>query len=73
MGEYEVKGGGTLTDAEIEHLGEACERGEYPGEPGKWVARPQGRPTLSSERFQQSGLRPESSRKDSERKEEPVS
>lgn len=49
MAEYRIKGGGTVTDEELERLGEACERGDYPGEPGEWVVRPQGRPRLSDE------------------------
>lgn len=49
MAEYRLKGGYTITDEEIERLGEACERGDYPGEPGEWVVRPQGRPALSDE------------------------
>ena len=47
--EYKMKGGGTLTEADFDRLGEACERGEYPGEPGEWVVRPQGRPPLCDE------------------------
>ena len=61
MAEYRIKGGGTLTDEDVERLGEACERGDYPGEPGEWAVRPQGRPSLSDEplvnvnvKFQQS-------------------
>ncbi len=49
MAAYKIKGGGTLTDKDIGRLGEACERGDYPGEPGEWVVRPQGRPAISSE------------------------
>ena len=49
MAEYRIKGGGTLTDEDVGRLGEACERGDYPGEPGDWVVRPQGRPSLSDE------------------------
>lgn len=49
MAEYKVKGGYTLTDEEIVRLGEACERGDYPGEPGDWIVRPKGRPSLSEE------------------------
>lgn len=49
MAEYTIKGGRTITDEEIELLGEACERGEYPGEPGEWIIRPQGRPALTDE------------------------
>lgn len=49
MAEYTIKGGRVLTDEDIERLGEACEREEYPGEPGEWIVRPQGRPALSDE------------------------
>lgn len=49
MAEYRIRGGAALTDEDIERLGEACERGDYPGEPGEWVVRPQGRPALSNE------------------------
>ncbi|MGN0070264.1 MAG: ribbon-helix-helix domain-containing protein [Atopobiaceae bacterium] len=49
MAEYKIKGGYTISDEEIERLGEACERGDYPGEPGEWIVRPQGRPALSDE------------------------
>ena len=49
MAEYRIKGGITLTDEDIERLGESCERGDYPGTPGEWIVRPQGRPALSSE------------------------
>ncbi|MCL2526334.1 MAG: hypothetical protein FWE46_04710 [Coriobacteriia bacterium] len=46
MEEYKIKGGYTLSEAEIEALGDACDRGEVPGEPGEWVVRPVGRPAL---------------------------
>lgn len=49
MAEYRIKGGQALTDEDVERLGEACERGEYPGEPGEWIVRPQGRPSLADE------------------------
>ena len=49
MAEYSLKGGYALTDKEIERLSEACERGNYPGEPGEWIVRPQDRPALSDE------------------------
>lgn len=49
MATYKVKGGYTLSDADIERLGEACESGDYPGEPGEWIVRPKGRPALSNE------------------------
>lgn len=40
MAEHKVKGGCTLTDEEIARLGEACDRGDYPGEPGDWIVHP---------------------------------
>lgn len=40
MAEYRTKDGAALNDEGIEKLAEACERGEYPGEPGEWVVRP---------------------------------
>ncbi|MDN0069722.1 hypothetical protein [Collinsella ihumii] len=49
MAEYRLKDGYALTDKEIERLSEACERGNYPGEPGEWIVRPQGKPALSDE------------------------
>ena len=48
MSTYKTKSGATLTDDEIERLGEAAERGEYPGTPGEFIASP-GRPRLSDE------------------------
>lgn len=47
--EYEMKGGYRLTDEDFDKLGEACEQGDYPGTPGEWVVRPQGRPSLCDE------------------------
>lgn len=47
--EYEMKGGYKLTSEDFDRLGEACEQGNYPGTPGEWVVRPQGRPSLCDE------------------------
>lgn len=47
--EYKTKSGRILTDAMIEELAEQAERGEYPGEPGKMLVSPQGRPPLCDE------------------------
>jgi hypothetical protein len=44
--EYKTKSGYVLTDEMIEALGEACERGEYPGTPGKFIVAPAGRPKI---------------------------
>ena len=38
--------GYVLTDEMLEDLGDACERGEYPGKAGKIVVSPAGRPQL---------------------------
>lgn len=47
--EYRLKSGAVLTDEDIEQLSEAAARGEYPGQPGEWIIRPQGRPKLAEE------------------------
>lgn len=49
MAEYKIKGGHILTDEDFERMAEEAERGEYPGTPGEWVVRPQGRPPLADE------------------------
>lgn len=49
MTEYVLKGGATLTDDQIEELTRKAEQGDYPGSPGAWVIRPQGRPTQFAE------------------------
>lgn len=49
MAEYVLKGGATLTDDQIEELARKAEQGDYPGSPGAWVIRPQGRPTQFAE------------------------
>lgn len=49
MAEYILKGGTTLSDAQIEELARKAEQGDYPGSPGAWVIRPQGRPTQFAE------------------------
>lgn len=49
MAEYRIKGGHILIDEDFERMAEEAERGEYPGTPGVWVVRPQGRPHLSDE------------------------
>ena len=47
--EYKLKGGITLSDADFERMADKAERGEYPGTPGEWAVRPQGRPSLDGE------------------------
>ena len=49
MAEYRIKGGYTPTDEDFERMAKETERGEYPGTPGAWVVRPQGRPPLADE------------------------
>lgn len=49
MAEYILKGGATLTDDQIEELARKAEQGDYPGSPGAWVIRPQGRPVQFTE------------------------
>ena len=44
--EYRLKGGVTLSDADFGRMADEAEREEYPGIPGEWVVRPQGRPAL---------------------------
>lgn len=45
--EYTLKNGTVLTDDDIAHIAEACERGEYPGQPCGEIVM--GRPRLSHE------------------------
>jgi len=45
--EIKTKSGCVLTEEMIQELGEACERGEYPGTPGEFIIAPVGRPPLS--------------------------
>lgn len=49
MAEYILKGGATLTDDQIEELARKAEQDDYPGSPGAWIIRPQGRPTQFAE------------------------
>ena len=47
--EYTLKGGGVVDEAYFEELSDAAASGDYPGEPGEWIVRPQGRPKLYDE------------------------
>lgn len=47
--EYKTKSGCSLTDADLERMGEEAEKGIYPGEPGKMIVAPPGRPALCDE------------------------
>ena len=42
MAEYKIKGGHAISDEKIERLGEACDGGYSPGEPGEWIVQPEG-------------------------------
>ena len=44
--EYKTKSGYVLTDEMLEELGEAISRGDYPGNVGKIIVAPVGRPPL---------------------------
>ena len=46
---YKTKSGFVLTDEMLETLGDACERGEYPGDVGKILVAPVGRPRVFPE------------------------
>lgn len=46
MKEYRLRGGAVMTDADFERLSAEAEAGNYPGTPGAWIVRPQGRPRL---------------------------
>lgn len=47
--EYTLKGGVSVDDAYFEKLSDAAAGGDYPGEPGEWLVRPQGQPKLCDE------------------------
>lgn len=47
--DYRLKGGVTLSDTDFDRLSDQAEAGNYPGTPGEWIVRPQGRPALSDE------------------------
>jgi hypothetical protein len=44
--EYKTKSGYVITDEMLESIGDAFERGEYPGTPGEFIVAPVGRPPL---------------------------
>ena len=43
MTEYKMQGGIVYTEKDICELADACERGDYPGEPGRWIMKPKER------------------------------
>lgn len=38
-----------LTDEDFERLSEEASKGNYPGTPGEWIVRPQGRPRIAED------------------------
>lgn len=46
MAEYKMRGGSVMTEKDFERLSKQASRGDYPGVPGEWIVRPQGRPRL---------------------------
>lgn len=59
-GEVMTSAGTVITEEMLEEMGEAAEKGEYPGTPGTFVTRP-GRPRLADEDLRTMGFRaPES-------------
>ncbi len=47
--EYVLKDGTSVDEAYFEKLSDAASSGDYPGEPGEWIIKPQGRPRLCDE------------------------
>ncbi len=47
--EFTLKGGLKVDESYFEELSERAGRGDYPGTPGEWAVRPQGRPKAASE------------------------
>lgn len=46
---YTLKGGASVDESYFEKLSDAAALGDYPGEPGEWIVKPQGRPKLCDE------------------------
>lgn len=49
MADIITKSGAVITDEELDRMADAAARGDYPGEPGRWIVRPLGRPALCDE------------------------
>lgn len=47
--EYTLKGGFVADESYFEALSDAAARGDYPGTPGEWMVKPQGRPASCAE------------------------
>lgn len=52
MTDYIIKGGHAINDEDFERMAEEAEREEYPGAPGEWIVRPQGRLALADEELE---------------------
>lgn len=46
---YELNDGTVVAEEYFEQLSEKAAQGDYPGAPGEWIVRPQGRPRLAEE------------------------
>ena len=44
--QYISKSGHVYSEEDLERMAIEAERGDYPGKPGEWLIRPQGRPQL---------------------------
>lgn len=47
--EFRLKGGVAVDESYFEKLSELAAAGDYPGEPGEWAVRQQGRPRACGE------------------------
>lgn len=47
--EFTLKDGTVVDESYFEKLSDDATKGNYPGTPGEWVVRPQGRPQLCDE------------------------
>lgn len=56
MAEYRMENGVVYTENDIEQLAEACERGNYPGEPGRWIKRPKERASARDDEKEQAPI-----------------
>ena len=51
MGSFKLHNGKTYNEAYFEKLSDEAGKGNYPGTPGEWVIRPQGRPKFCDEKL----------------------
>ena len=49
MKNFTLSNGKTYDESYFEKLSDEAAKGNYPGTPGEWVIRPQGRPKLTDE------------------------